>query len=176
VTVLLDTPPGPHNGSKQKKLSSNFLEPPVRWQGWVVSTQIGGLECWLAQNKIQERGVVGLDNKEKDLLERDVKQRGTNNDMAGIAPDACANKVRIPRKGRGDSNLQLSARMAFQNCGRGRTLMRKRILKTSILVNRGRYSNVSSTAGGMVYLAWLCHGQSRSRQATSHLAVTYTSA
>jgi hypothetical protein len=90
----------------------------MRWQGWVVSTQIGGLECWLAQNKIQERSVVGLDDKEEDLLERDVKQRWTDNDMAGIAPDACANEVRVPRKGRGDGNLHLLARMAFQRLRR----------------------------------------------------------
>lgn len=36
-----------------------------------------------------------------------------------------------------------------------RTVIRKTILKASSLVKSGRYSKVSRTAGGIVYLAWL---------------------
>lgn len=112
MTILLDAPPSPHNGSKQEKLSSDFLGPPVRRQGRVVGTQVGGLERWLTEDEIQECGIVGLDDEEEDLFERDVKQRWTDNDVAGVAPDACADEVRVPRKGRSDGNLHVSARWA----------------------------------------------------------------
>jgi hypothetical protein len=73
-------------------------------------TQEHGLECGLAEYEIQHRGVVRLDEEEEDLLERNVKERGANDDMAGIAPDVGANEVGIPWYCSGDSDLPLLLR------------------------------------------------------------------
>jgi hypothetical protein len=118
-----------------------------------VGAQIDGLERRLAENEVQQRGVVCLDDKEKDLFEGDIEQRRPGDHVAGIAPDARTDEVRVPGNGSAHGDLHCQRRRG--SMGASRTVMRKTTLKTSSLVNSGRYSSVSSTAGGMVYLAWL---------------------
>jgi hypothetical protein len=65
------------------------------------------LERGLAEYEVQHRGIVRLDEEEEDLFERNVKERGTDDDMAGIAPDVGADEVRVPWYRRGDSDLPL---------------------------------------------------------------------
>lgn len=77
-------------------------------RGGAAGAQKGGLKRGLGENEIQERSVVRLDEEEEDLLERNVKQRGASNDVAGIAPDAVANQIRVPREGCEHGDLALS--------------------------------------------------------------------
>ena len=67
--------------------------------------QICRLKSRLTQDKVEKRGVVSLHYKEEDLLVWDIKQRWADDNMAGITPDAIANKIRVPWDGRNGSNL-----------------------------------------------------------------------
>jgi hypothetical protein len=58
--------------------------------------QINWLEGWSAQNDIQQRGVVCLDDEEEDFLDRNVEQFRSNNHMARVAPDAGSDEIGIP--------------------------------------------------------------------------------
>lgn len=53
--------------------------------------QIYRLEGRLAQNQVEERGVVGLDHKEEDFLKRDAEELWTNDDVNWVAPYTIAN-------------------------------------------------------------------------------------
>jgi hypothetical protein len=50
---------------------------------------VGGL----AEQQIQQRGVVGLDYEKEDLLKRDVEKRRADDDMAWITPYPGANEI-----------------------------------------------------------------------------------
>lgn len=54
------------------------------------------MECGLAEDQIQQRGVVCLDEEKEDFLEGNVKQRGANNDMVRVAPYVGADQIRVP--------------------------------------------------------------------------------
>jgi hypothetical protein len=136
-------------------LSCNSLVLPGCRRGGEAGAQEGGLKGGFTEYEIQQRGIVRLNDEEEELFERNVKQRRTDDDMAGVAPDAGANQVRIPRYCCGDSDLALLSTGTPRTVVLRRTTIRKTTLKTSSLVNSGRYSRVSSTAGGMVYLTWL---------------------
>jgi hypothetical protein len=97
----------------------------------LFGAQVGGLGGRQAQDQVEQRCCVRLYHEEEDLFEGNVEQRGADDDMAGVAPDAGANEVRVPGDGRGNSNLWVSAlprdsSLCAVCCVR--TVMRKTIL------------------------------------------------
>lgn len=60
----------------------------------------------LAEEQIQQRRVVGLNDEEKDLFKGNVEERRAENHMAWVTPYAGANEVRIPWNGRGYGDLR----------------------------------------------------------------------
>jgi len=88
--------PGPDSSSNEEQLSSELLVLPWRRCGGASGAQVCGLEGGLAEDQIQQRGVVCLYKEEEDFLERNVKQRGANNDMVRVAPYIGANQIRVP--------------------------------------------------------------------------------
>ena len=68
--------------------------------------EVDGLKGRPAEEKIEDRCVVCLHDEEKDLLQRNVKQLWTNDDMGGVAPDAGADEVGIPWYSRDNGNLR----------------------------------------------------------------------
>ena len=59
--------------------------------------EIYGMKHGFAEDEIQERSVVGLDDEKEDLFERYVEQLWANYHVLGVAPDVVANEIRIPR-------------------------------------------------------------------------------
>jgi hypothetical protein len=74
------------------------------------------LKGGFAEDEVKKRGVVRLHNEEEDLLDGDVKQLQTDNDMTRVAPDAGADEVRIPWDSRNNSNLASSAQCHAAVC------------------------------------------------------------
>jgi hypothetical protein len=73
-----------------------------------TGAQVYGLEGGLGEDEVQQRRVVCLDEEEEDLLNWDVKQRRAGDDVAGIAPYAVADQVRVPWEGCEYGDLGLS--------------------------------------------------------------------
>lgn len=71
-------------------------------------TQVDGLEGGLAEDEVEERGIVRLHNEEEDFFKGDVKQLRAHNDVSRIAPDAVADEVRIPGDCCDDGDLVVS--------------------------------------------------------------------
>jgi hypothetical protein len=104
--VVEDLVPAPADGDSQHELAKAFVplplpiaRPEVVGSGSFYA-QVDGLEGWSAQDDIQQRGVVSLDDEEEDFFEGNVEQLGSNNNMARVAPDAGSDEVGIPWYGR----------------------------------------------------------------------------
>lgn len=140
--VLHDAPPAPQRRAEQEQLAGELVVSPWADRGRVGGAQEDGLEGRLGQDEVQQRGVVGLDEEEEDLLEGDVKESRARNDVAGIAPYAVADKVRIPGERCEHGDLRVSAEGGREGGREGRrrqrTVTRKETLKASSLVNSGR--------------------------------------
>jgi hypothetical protein len=78
--------------------------------------QVGGLKRGLAEDEIQERCVVRLHEEEEDFFKRYVKQRGADDYMAGVTPDAGADQVRVPRDRGEDGDLVLLSKEFLLYC------------------------------------------------------------
>jgi hypothetical protein len=91
-------------------LSYNFLILPGCRRRGAAGAQEDGLKCGLAKYEIEQCGIVRLDEEEEDLFERNVEERRPDDDMARVAPDTGANKVRVPWYCCGDSDLALLLR------------------------------------------------------------------
>lgn len=63
------------------------------------------MKNWLAKEKIQQRGDIGLYDEEEELFGGNLKECRTNDGIGRIAPDSAADQVRIPRCGRDDGDL-----------------------------------------------------------------------
>ena len=63
------------------------------------------MKCGLAEEEIEDRGVVCLYDEEKDFFCRDPKYRRPNYGVWRIRPDARVNQVGVPRRGGDDSDL-----------------------------------------------------------------------
>lgn len=88
-----------HQLAKQLVVSPLRVNRPESMRAWAFHAEVDRLEGRLAEDEIQEGGVVSLDNKEEDLFKRDVEKLWSNDDMAWIAPYAVADQVRVPRYG-----------------------------------------------------------------------------
>jgi hypothetical protein len=97
--------PSPDGRSNEKQLSSELLVLPRRRCGGAPGAQVCGLKRGLAEDQIQQRGVVRLDEEEEDFLERNVKQRGANNDMVRVTPYIGTDQIGIPRYCCSDGDL-----------------------------------------------------------------------
>ena len=51
------------------------------------------MEGGLVKEKIQERGDVGLYDEEEEFLGGNLKERGTENGIGGIAPDPRSDQI-----------------------------------------------------------------------------------
>lgn len=58
----------------------------------------------LRRQEIQQRGVVCLDDEEKDLLEGYAEQGWTDNDIGRVRPDIGSDEIAIPRDGSDDGD------------------------------------------------------------------------
>jgi hypothetical protein len=59
----------------------------------------------LAQQAVEQRGVVGLDDEEEQLLDRDGEQGWAEDGRVWIRPDIVPDEVGIPRDGGSDGDL-----------------------------------------------------------------------
>ena len=70
-----------------------------------LGSKINRLDRRFAQDQVEQRGVVGLDDEKENLLKWDIEELWANDDMAWIAPYASADQVRVPGNGVGDGDL-----------------------------------------------------------------------
>jgi hypothetical protein len=110
MAILANAQPTPDSRPNKEQLSCHSLEFPGRRRCRATGAQVDGLERRLAEYEVQHRGIVRLDEEEEDLFERNVKERGADDDMAGIAPDVGADEVRVPWYCSGDSDLPVLLR------------------------------------------------------------------
>jgi hypothetical protein len=110
LAILANAQPTPDGRPNKEQLSCHSLKFPGRRRGRVTRAQVDGLKRGLAEYEVQHRGIVRLNEEEEDLFERNIKERGTDDDMAGIAPDVGADEVRVPWYCCGDSDLPLLLR------------------------------------------------------------------
>ena len=104
-----------------------------------VSTEVDCMKCWFAQDEVEERRVVRLDDEKEDFLCWNLVQGGPNDDIVRIRPYPVANEVGIPGCCRHHGDLQHINCFGYNhNCLQARTVTRKRILYTSILVHKGK--------------------------------------
>ena len=69
------------------------------------------MEGRFAEEEVEERGVVGLDYKEEDLFDRNPEEGKSQRGRRRVGPYSVANEERIPRCGRGHSDLIVSTLM-----------------------------------------------------------------
>ena len=86
-------------------MAGEACEPPWTVGGAAFGAEVYGLKGGPAEEKIEERGVVRLYDEEEDLFKRDIAKLWANDDVTGVAPDAGADKIRVPWYGRGNSDL-----------------------------------------------------------------------
>ena len=67
--------------------------------------EIYWLKCRFAKDKIQKRGIVGLNDKEEYLFKRDVEEFWSNDDVARVAPNISADEVGVPWYGCNNCDL-----------------------------------------------------------------------
>ena len=71
----------------------------------LLTAEVDGMEDGLAQEQVEERSVVGLDDEEKELFERDAKDGGAEDGGFGVGPDGVLDEVRVPGRRGDDGNL-----------------------------------------------------------------------
>jgi len=65
----------------------------------LMSTEIYWMKNGLAEEQIEQRGVVSLDEKEKDLLRRYAEQSRTDDGGGRVCPYPSVDQVRVPWRG-----------------------------------------------------------------------------
>lgn len=98
------------------------------------------MEDWFAEKEVQEGGVVGLYNEEKELLKRNVEELWAYDDRRRVGPYVGADEVRIPRRGGDDSDLARQIQIGIRGVWMigEHTVIKKKILYKSSRVKRGR--------------------------------------
>ena len=64
------------------------------------------MKCRLAEQKVEEGGVICLNDEEEDLFCRYPEERWANDRIWRIGPYPSMDEVRVPWRGREDGNLQ----------------------------------------------------------------------
>ena len=101
------------------------------------------MKCRLAEQEVEEGGIVGLDDEEEDFLCWDSKERGSNDHVGRICPYPRMDQVRIPRCGRDDGNLNRvsrasrSCRVAY--CNEEEDLVETKTRKQRLVAERQSY-------------------------------------
>ena len=104
-----------------------------------ASTKVDCMKRWFAQDEVEERGIVRLDDEKEDFLCWNLVQGGPNDNVVRIRPYPVANEVGIPGSCGHHGNLRhISCFGYIRHCLQARTVTRKRILYTSILVRKGK--------------------------------------
>ena len=73
----------------------------------LLASKVDGMECRLAEQEVEDGGVISLDDKEKDLLGRYSKERRPNDGIGGISPYPSVNEAGVPWCSGEDCNLNM---------------------------------------------------------------------
>lgn len=71
------------------------------------------MEYWFAEEKVEQRCIVGLDDKEEDLFRRNLEEGRTNDGVGRICPYPGVDEVRVPWSSGYDSNLRMVSACRF---------------------------------------------------------------
>lgn len=63
------------------------------------------MKCGFAEQEIEKRGIVGLDDEEEDFFCRYSEESGANDGIGRVGPDSRVNEVGVPWSGRENSDL-----------------------------------------------------------------------